>query len=67
MDTAQAMTRTDAWLTVQWRAAAAGIAGRISCHTFRATGIPAYLKSGGALEHLQHSWGVTTSVKLPKR
>src|ERR1700738_1204041 len=35
------------------RAAAAGIAEEICCHTFRATGITAYLANGGALEHAQ--------------
>jgi integrase len=33
--------------------AAAGIAAEIGCHTFRATGITAYLANGGALEHAQ--------------
>ncbi len=32
---------------------AAGIAAEIGCHTFRATGITAYLANGGALEHAQ--------------
>ena len=32
------------------RAAAAGIATKIGNHTFRATGITAYLKNGGKLE-----------------
>jgi hypothetical protein len=35
------------------RAAAAGVAEAIGCHTFRATGITAYLANGGALEHAQ--------------
>jgi integrase len=30
-----------------------GIAEEIGCHTFRATGIMAYLANGGALEHAQ--------------
>jgi integrase len=30
-----------------------GIAKAIGCHTFRATGITAYLANGGALEHVQ--------------
>jgi site-specific recombinase XerD len=33
--------------------AAAGIAEAIGCHSFRATGITAYLSNGGALEHAQ--------------
>jgi integrase len=36
---------------IRRRAAAAGIAAEIGCHTFRATGITAYLSNGGALEH----------------
>ena len=35
------------------RAAAAGIATRIGCHTFRAPGITAYLENGGPLENAQ--------------
>ena len=33
------------------RAAAGGIATKIGNHTFRATGITAYLKNGGTLEN----------------
>ena len=33
--------------------AAAGIGTETGCHTFRATGITAYLANGGALEHAQ--------------
>jgi len=35
------------------RALAAGIKTEIGCHTFRATGITAYLKNGGRLEIAQ--------------
>ena len=35
------------------RAAAAGITAPIGNHTFRATGITAYLANGGALDHAQ--------------
>ena len=35
---------------VRRRAAAAGIATAIGNHSFRATGVTAYLKNGGALE-----------------
>jgi integrase len=38
---------------IRKRAAAAGNAEEIRCHTFRATGITAYLANGGALEHTQ--------------
>jgi integrase len=46
-----AITQPDAWRVIRRRAAAAGIAADIGCHTFRATGITAYLANGGALEH----------------
>jgi site-specific recombinase XerD len=49
----QPMTQPDAWRMVRRRAAAAGIAAPIGNHTFRATGITAYLANGGALEHAQ--------------
>jgi len=47
------MTQTDAWRMVRKRALAAGIMAPIGNHTFRATGITAYLANGGALEHAQ--------------
>src|SRR3954467_9337372 len=47
------MGQPDAWRMIRRRAAAAGIAEAIGCHTFRATGITAYLANGGALEHAQ--------------
>ncbi len=34
----------------RWRAAAAGINTKLGNHSFRATGITAYLKNGGTLE-----------------
>jgi|SRR6516164_2750259 site-specific recombinase XerD len=37
------MTQPDAWRMIRRRAAASGIAEAIGCHTFRATGITAYL------------------------
>jgi integrase/recombinase XerD len=43
----------DVYRMIQRRAKAAGIATRIGNHTFRATGITAYLKNGGTLEHAQ--------------
>src|SRR5205807_5865405 len=49
----QPMSQPDAWRMIRRRAAAAGIAAPIGCHTFRATGITAYLSNGGALEHAQ--------------
>jgi integrase len=47
------MTQADAWRMIRRRAIAAGIPERIGNHTFRATGITAYLANGGLLEHAQ--------------
>ena len=47
------MNRVDAWRMVQRRAADLGTRVRIGCHTFRATGITAYLEAGGTLENAQ--------------
>ena len=47
------MNQYAAWLMIRRRAAAAGITAPIGNHTFRATGITAYLANGGALEHVQ--------------
>jgi len=47
------MNRVDAWRVIQRRAAALGFRVRIGCHTFRATGITAYLEAGGTLENAQ--------------
>ncbi|GAA0574617.1 tyrosine-type recombinase/integrase [Craurococcus roseus] len=48
--TRTAMPQANAYAMVQRRAAAAGLATRIGNHSFRATGITAYLKNGGTLE-----------------
>jgi site-specific recombinase XerD len=48
-----AMWQQDAYRMIQRRAAAAGIETKIGNHTFRATGITAYLKNKGTLEHAQ--------------
>jgi integrase len=50
-----ALTRTvlpqaNAYAMIRRRAAAAGIATKLGNHSFRATGITAYLKNGGTLE-----------------
>jgi integrase len=50
----QAMWQQDAYRMIQRRAAAAGIKTKIGNHTFRATGITAYLKNKGTLETAQH-------------
>jgi site-specific recombinase XerD len=44
------LTQANAYAMVQRRASGAGLSTRIGNHTFRATGITAYLKNGGALE-----------------
>jgi integrase len=51
--TATAMNRVDAWRMIQRRAAELGTRSEIGCHTFRATGITAYLEAGGTLENAQ--------------
>ena len=45
------LPQANAYAMIQRRAAAAGIETKIGNHTFRATGITAYLKSGGTLEN----------------
>jgi site-specific recombinase XerD len=47
------MLQSDVWRMIRRRALAAGIETEIGCHTFRATGITAYLKNGGKLEIAQ--------------
>ena len=53
MQTETPMSRVDAWRMIQRRADALGARVRIGCHTFRATGITAYLEAGGTLENAQ--------------
>ena len=63
---AHAMWQQDAYRMIQRRAAHAGIKTRIGNHTFPATGITAYLKNKGLLEHAQtlanHSSPRTTKL-----
>lgn len=47
------MAQSNAWRMIRRRAKAAGIETQIGYHTFRATGITAYLENGGTLEHAQ--------------
>jgi len=54
MLTEKPLSQPDAYRMVQRRAKAAGIKTRIGNHTFRATGITAYLKNSGKLEVAQH-------------
>jgi site-specific recombinase XerD len=51
--TDQPMDQSAAWTMIRRRAVAAGIRAPIGNHSFRATGITAYLSNGGALEHAQ--------------
>jgi integrase/recombinase XerD len=52
--TEKSMHQQDAYRMIQRRAKAAGIETKIGNHTFRATGITAYLKNSGKLEVAQH-------------
>jgi integrase len=47
------MNRIDAYRMIQRRATELGLNVHIGCHTFRATGITAYLEAGGTLENAQ--------------
>lgn len=49
--------QSDVYRMIRRRAKLAGISTEISCHTFRATGITAYLKNGGRLEIAQQMAG----------
>lgn len=48
------MHRTDALRMIKQRAKSVGLPPDTCCHTFRATGITAYLNNGGSLEHAMH-------------
>ena len=52
--TAKSLWQQDAYRMIQRRARTVGIRTRIENHTFRATGITAYLKNSGTLETAQH-------------
>ena len=51
--TDNAMIRSDVLYMIKRRAQGAGLPYSTCCHTFRATGITAYLQNGGTLEHAQ--------------
>lgn len=51
--TETAMHRIDVYRIIRRRARDAGLDADICCHTFRATGITAYLENGGTLENAQ--------------
>ena len=56
--TNRAMAQPDVYRMVGRRAAAAGVATKIGCHSWRARGITAYLENGGLLEHAQTMAGL---------
>ena len=49
----QLLSQADVYRMIGRRAEAAGVATKIGCHTFRATGITEYLRNGGRLEVAQ--------------
>jgi integrase/recombinase XerD len=51
--TSNAMTRSDVLYMIKRRAREAALPYSTCCHSFRATGITAYLQNGGTLEHAQ--------------
>jgi integrase/recombinase XerD len=53
MLTDRPMDRNDALRMIKRRSKAAGLPEDTCCHTFRATGITAYLEGGGTIEHAQ--------------
>ena len=54
---ARVLARRVVLAMIKRRAAAAGLPPSTCCHTFRATGITAYLSNGGTLEHAQQIAG----------
>lgn len=61
-----ALYQQDVYRMIQRQVLKAGLGTRAGCHTFRATGITAYLKNNGLLEHAQsianHSSPRTTKL-----
>ena len=55
--TGRALSRRLVLAMIKRRAAAAELPASTCCHTFRATGITAYLSNGGTLEHAQRIAG----------
>ena len=53
----RSLTRRVVLAMIKRRASAAGLPASTCCHTFRATGITAYLSNGGTLEHAQQIAG----------
>ena len=55
--TGRSLSRRVVLAMIKRRAASAGLPPSTCCHTFRATGITAYLSNGGTLEHAQQIAG----------
>jgi site-specific recombinase XerD len=51
--TERGMSRNDSLRMIKRRAKSAGLSEKVCCHTFRATGITAYLENGGTIENAQ--------------
>ena len=64
------LPQQNVYAMIQRRAVAAGIGTKISCHSFRATGVTAYLQNGGKLEVAQqmagHESARTTGLYDPR-
>ena len=65
----RALPQANAWELVNRRAKAAGIKTAVCNHTFRGTGITAYLANGGTLERAQHmaNYASTRTTQLYDR
>ena len=59
------MHRIDAWRMIKRRAQAIGLPDNICNHTFRATGITAYLENGGTIEYAQQIANHESARKPP--
>jgi hypothetical protein len=59
------MWQQDAYRMIQRRTRGTGIKTRIGNHTFRATGITAYLKNNGALENPRSTSTTTRACGRP--
>lgn len=51
--TERPLSRSDVYRMIRRRADAIGLSTPVCCHSFRTTGITAYLENGGSLEHAQ--------------
>lgn len=58
------MSRIDVFRMIKRRAADASLPSSTCCHTFRATGITAYLENGGTIENA-HLTRTSDKVVLP--